>query len=464
MAVVQGKNKATSKAKKVSASKKGSSKPAAPKKKTLLKTTSKKVVAPKKALTAKKTTAVKKKTAAVKTPPKKTSKTTVPKKQLKKSQSLKTVLSSVKKQSVVKKSSKTTIKAPKKKTVVTQKTTVKAKKSMNSRAMPAKKAKKVLKTASAKKTSKNLKKTPITSVKISVKKQPNKKSSVSTVVAKRKINTASASKQKTPAVQKNLSKSTAKKLPIHKTSKLSVKSIVQRKVEKKAAETKVSAVKKNKTPMMPSEKSVKRINKFSEKKPAVSFVSMKQTATLKSKGSSKTAKVLSWKTGNTVSTSSPSITNFSKKMDNTKMNEKLPPILLGEETIPAYVLQGNELYMSEAQRAHFSHILTIMKNQLMEDVDKTVTNMRDDDKNLADFVDKAAKEEEMNLMLRTRNREGKLLKKIENALDRLKSDDFGYCESCGIEIGLRRLEARPTATLCIDCKTLAEIREKQGAS
>jgi len=109
-------------------------------------------------------------------------------------------------------------------------------------------------------------------------------------------------------------------------------------------------------------------------------------------------------------------------------------------------------------------MLKAKKQQLMEDVDRTVTNMRDDDKNLSDFTDRATKEEEINFMLRTRNREGKLLKKIEDAIDRIKHDEFGFCESCGVEIGIRRLEARPTATLCIDCKTLDEIKEKQRST
>ena len=88
--------------------------------------------------------------------------------------------------------------------------------------------------------------------------------------------------------------------------------------------------------------------------------------------------------------------------------------------------------------------------------------MKDEAANYADPSDRATQEEEFNLELRTRDRERKLIKKIEDALERLQTDDFGYCEACGIEIGLRRLEARPTATLCIDCKTLSEIKEKQN--
>ena len=87
--------------------------------------------------------------------------------------------------------------------------------------------------------------------------------------------------------------------------------------------------------------------------------------------------------------------------------------------------------------------------------------MQDEASNFPDPSDRATQEEEFSLELRTRDRERKLMKKIESTLKKLDNDDFGYCESCGVEIGIKRLEARPTADLCIDCKTLAEIREKQ---
>ena len=92
---------------------------------------------------------------------------------------------------------------------------------------------------------------------------------------------------------------------------------------------------------------------------------------------------------------------------------------------------------------------------------RTVTHMRDEAANFPDPVDRASQEEEFSLELRNRDRERRLIKKIERTLQRIEDDDFGYCDSCGEEIGIRRLEARPTAELCIDCKTLAEIREKQ---
>ena len=129
--------------------------------------------------------------------------------------------------------------------------------------------------------------------------------------------------------------------------------------------------------------------------------------------------------------------------------------------LESYQPKKNEDYMIEGTLAHLRYILAGMRQVIMEEVDRTVSDMRDKDDRPSDVTDRATREEEMGLMLRTRNREAKLLRKIESTLDKVDSDDFGYCDSCGVEIGLRRLEARPTATLCIDCKTLDEIKEKQ---
>jgi len=126
-----------------------------------------------------------------------------------------------------------------------------------------------------------------------------------------------------------------------------------------------------------------------------------------------------------------------------------------------YIEKEGEEYMNEAQKKHFREILTHWKNDLMQEVDRTVVHMRDDAANYPDPNDRASQESEFSLELRTRDRERRLIKKINDSLDQLDADDYGFCESCGIEIGVRRLEARPTAVLCIDCKTLDEIREKQ---
>ena len=127
---------------------------------------------------------------------------------------------------------------------------------------------------------------------------------------------------------------------------------------------------------------------------------------------------------------------------------------------PYQEVEGEE-YMSEKQVEHFTQILLTWKQELMEEVDRTVNHMQDDVTNFPDPADRASQEEEFSIELRTRDRERKLIKKINDTLVRIEEGDYGFCDSCGIEIGIRRLEARPTATLCIDCKTLAEIKERQ---
>ena len=117
--------------------------------------------------------------------------------------------------------------------------------------------------------------------------------------------------------------------------------------------------------------------------------------------------------------------------------------------------------MNEEQIAHFRDILLTWKRELMEEVDRTVHHMQDDAANFPDPNDRATQESEFSMELRARDRERKLIKKIEESIRNLDNDEFGYCEACGVEIAIRRLEARPTATLCIDCKILDEIREKQ---
>ncbi len=126
-----------------------------------------------------------------------------------------------------------------------------------------------------------------------------------------------------------------------------------------------------------------------------------------------------------------------------------------------YKEKKGEEYMNPKQVEHFRAILEGWKKQLMDKVDETVHHMQDEAANFPDPNDRASQESEFAMELRTRDRERKLIKKIDESLANLDSGDYGFCESCGVEIGIRRLEARPTATQCIDCKTLNEIREKQ---
>ena len=131
-------------------------------------------------------------------------------------------------------------------------------------------------------------------------------------------------------------------------------------------------------------------------------------------------------------------------------------------SIKPYALKKNEKYMNAKQKQHFIAILDSWAEQLQIEQDRTADKIQDNVSNFPDESDRATHEEEFTLELRTRERERKLLSKIIESIDDLKSNDYGYCASCGIEIGIRRLEARPTATRCIDCKTIEEIHERRG--
>ena len=133
------------------------------------------------------------------------------------------------------------------------------------------------------------------------------------------------------------------------------------------------------------------------------------------------------------------------------------------KAFPPYKPKGKEEYMNQRQLAHFRKMLDEMKRDLSQDIDRTVHTMQDEATIFADPNDRASQESDMSLELRNRDRERKLIKKIDETISRIDLGEYGYCESCGVEIGLKRLEARPTATLCIDCKTLDEMREKQVA-
>lgn len=126
-----------------------------------------------------------------------------------------------------------------------------------------------------------------------------------------------------------------------------------------------------------------------------------------------------------------------------------------------YQPKKSEHYMNDAQLEHFHDILNNWRHELMEEVDRTVHHMQEEAANFPDPADRATQEEEFSIELRTRDRERKLIKKIDQTIDRVDQEDYGFCDTCGIEIGLRRLEARPTATQCVDCKSLDEIKERQ---
>ena len=129
--------------------------------------------------------------------------------------------------------------------------------------------------------------------------------------------------------------------------------------------------------------------------------------------------------------------------------------------IAPYKVKKNEKYMSAAMKKHFIAVLLLWKEHLKDEMQKTFDHLKTKGETYADPIDRASQEEEFAFELRTRDRERKLINKIAISIEKIKQDDYGWCESCGDEIGIKRLEARPTATHCIDCKTLDEIKEKQ---
>jgi DnaK suppressor protein len=139
------------------------------------------------------------------------------------------------------------------------------------------------------------------------------------------------------------------------------------------------------------------------------------------------------------------------------MAEPISPV----QGIKPYVAKKGEKFMNKKQQDHFRHVLLVWRKELEDEITRTVTQLRDEPDNPPDPNDRASQETDMSLELRSRDRERKLIKKIDEAIERIDSGDYGYCEVCGVEIGIERLDARPTAELCIDCKTLDEIREKQ---
>ncbi len=131
--------------------------------------------------------------------------------------------------------------------------------------------------------------------------------------------------------------------------------------------------------------------------------------------------------------------------------------------LPPYAPKKGEDYMNARQRAHFKKLLELLREELSADIERTVQAMQEEATVFADPNDRASQESDIALELRNRDRERKLIKKIDETVAKIGAEDYGYCESCGAEIGLKRLEARPTATLCIDCKTIDEMRERQVA-
>ena len=310
---------------------------------------------------------------------------------------------------------------------------------------------------------------------MAVKKAVSKKKAV----AKKKATPVASAKKKTTAPKKVVKKATsAKKATVKKavakkttpTKKTAVKKAVVKEstTAKKAVAKKTTAKKAVAKKTTAAKKAVVAEKVIPAKKAAV-----KKTASKKAPVSKKTLPAKKIVTKATPPAKKPAATKKNTAIARKSIKKAVTikggaipdePIVgtkLPVDGIQPYAISKGESYMNDEQYAHFRKILIAWKRQLMEEVDRTVHHMKSDAANHADPADRATQEEEFSLELRTRDRERKLIKKIDESLVTIDIGDYGYCEACGIEVGIRRLEARPTATLCIDCKTLQEIKEKQ---
>lgn len=180
----------------------------------------------------------------------------------------------------------------------------------------------------------------------------------------------------------------------------------------------------------------------------------------KTKSSTKAAKAVKKSVKKTTTRKAPA-KRAAKKTAPKKSNIDISDFSNFSSTFQPYKSKKNEKYMNANQKKHFENILQAWKDALHEEQEKTENLIQTDQGNFPDSVDRASKEEEFMLELRKRDRERKLISKIEQSMKDLSDNFYGFCETCGIEIGIKRLEARPTATQCIDCKTIEEIKEKQ---
>jgi RNA polymerase-binding transcription factor len=249
------------------------------------------------------------------------------------------------------------------------------------------------------------------------------------------------------AAKKKTTKKTAKKKAAKKKAPLKKKKVARKKVAPKKMSKKKASKKTAK------KKAAKKKAPLKKKKVARKKVAPKKMS--KKKASKKTArKKAAKKTTIMKNIRMNKVTNIKTKESKTVKTTK-------KTKIAPYKKRKGEEFMGEEQTEHFRELLNSWKHDLMEEVDRTVHHMQDEAANFPDPNDRATQEEEFSIELRTRDRERKLIRKIDEAILSLDSGDYGFCEACGIEIGVRRLEARPTATLCIDCKTLDEIKERQ---
>ena len=273
----------------------------------------------------------------------------------------------------------------------------------------------------------------------------------------------SKNKKKKPLMRK-LVKIFAKKTS--KPAKKKQKALKSGKPKVAAGKKTAKVVKKiKKAKITKVSKPVKKLKTASKSKPAVVKKTKVTKPKVKSKSIKKIKKPIAKKTRSIVVAKTISLSPLSGKKKTVaapvKMIAQKAATISSSMGIKSYVPTKNESYMSPKQIEHFKNILNIWKEQLMAEMNRTVQHMKTYAANFPDPVDRASQEEDFNLELKTRERERKLIKKIDEALEKIQGGDYGFCVECGAEIGIGRLEARPTASQCIECKTIAEIREKQ---
>ena len=273
----------------------------------------------------------------------------------------------------------------------------------------------------------------------------SRKTAAKKAPAKKKAVAKKALAKKAPAKKKAVAKKTpAKKAPAKKKA-----------VAKKAPAKKAPAKKKAVAKKAPAKKAPAKKKAVAKKAPAKKAPAKKKAVAKKAPAKKEPAKKKA------VAKKAPAKKAPTKKKAATAKIARAVGELQKFDDFKPYKPGRGESYMNDEQIDHFRGILLTWRGELVDEVSRTVSHMKDEAANFPDPADRATQEEEFSLELRTRDRERKLIKKIDSTLDRLQNDDYGYCDACGIEIGIQRLEARPTATLCIDCKTLAEIKERQ---
>ena len=286
------------------------------------------------------------------------------------------------------------------------------------------------------------------------------------VTASRKKVTKKKVAQKKPAARKTSKKKVAKKKATSRKKVASRKKTAKKKVSKKKAATKKKVSKKKVSKKKVSKKKVSK-KKASKKKVSKKKASKKKVSKKKVSKKKVSKKKASKKKVSKKKASKKKVSK--KKVARTKATRKAPArrrprgdVLTGPiHGIEPYKPRRGEEYMSDAQLEHFRRILTAWKRELMFEVDRTVHHMQDEAANFPDPNDRATQESEFGLELRTRDRERKLLRKIDSALARIDEGNYGFCDETGEEIGLKRLEARPVATLCVEAQERRELAERQ---